>query len=202
MLRIAINNLVKIFIFYRRSLVLSSQYYSLEKFITSLRVHISYCLSTSNIHAILIECNDISSIGYISVEYNFKSTKNQNYNRSEREREREHTSSPGALPSHALLQILASPNPSYNTGAGNFILILLPWQGEEEGWKERGGGGWPGHIIKAAWKQYKTIKGSYHNRAVQPARYCIWQKRGGCGSHTREPTYSDRGEVAGGRSVV
>lgn len=31
-----------------------------------------------------------------------------------------------------------------------------------------GGGGWPGHIIKAAWKQYKTIKGSYHNRAVQP----------------------------------
>lgn len=74
---------------------------------------------------------------------------------------------------------------------------------------ERGGGGWPGRIIKAAWKQYKTIKGSYHNRAVQPGTILyLAGKRGGgggYGSRTREPTYSDGGKVAGRgwrRSVV
>lgn len=47
---------------------------------------------------------------------------------------------------------------------------------------ERGGGGWPGRIIKAAWKQYKTIKGSYHNRAVQPGTILyLAGKRGGDG---------------------
>lgn len=83
----------------------------------------------------------------------------------------------------SLLQILASPlvtpNPSYNAGARpRQFYFDSPGAEKERGTVRRRGEGWPGHIIKAAWKQYKTIKGSYRNRAVQPARYCICRREG------------------------
>lgn len=95
-----------------------------------------------------------------------------------------------------------TPNPSYNTGAANFILILLPLCGRRR--VERGGGGWPGRIIKAAWKQYKTIKGSYHNRAVQPGTILyLAGKRGGEGEYTQPHTRADvqRWGKGGGKRV-